>query len=46
MSAILTVQKAEFSEGNRSGKYKRTNKLLLIYYNMPKKAITEDSKFS
>ena len=46
MSIILRVNKVESSEGDRSSKYERTNKLMLIYSDMPKKAITKDSKFS
>ena len=45
MSTILPVHKAESSEGDSSGKYRRTHKLILVCSNVPKKAITENSKF-
>ena len=46
MSIILTVHKVESSEGDFLSKYERTHKLILIYSDVSKKAITENAKFS
>ena len=46
MSIILTVHKVEFSVRDRYSKYERTHKLMLIWYDVPQKAILDDSKFS
>lgn len=46
MSAILLVHRVKSSEGDRPSKYEQTHKLMLIWSNVPKKAITEDLKSS
>ena len=44
MSGILIAHKVESSEGDRPSKYEQTHKLMLICSDVPKKAITENSK--
>ena len=46
MSAILIVHQVESSERDRSSKDERTHKLMVICSDVPRKAITEYSKFS